>query len=67
MNCIKNPFKPLSKLAEIWNTAWKVAAERVSKKTLETVVVLLTMAVIFTTFFAMQGVFFFVLIYALLQ
>ena len=65
MNVLKDPFKPLSQLAEIWNIAWKEAVSRVSKKTLETVVILLTMAVIFTTFFAIQGVFFFLLIYAL--
>ena len=65
MTVLEDPFDPLKQLTKTWNTAWKVAADRVSKKTLETVVILLTMAVIFTTFFAIQGVFFFLLIYAL--
>jgi|APSaa5957512622_1039677.scaffolds.fasta_scaffold63731_2 hypothetical protein len=67
MNRIKNPFEPLQHLVDLWGTVWKTAADRVSKKTLETVVILLTATVIVASVLTMQGIFFFALVYALIN
>ena len=65
MKYLKPPSDPIGQLVSVWHTVWKNAADKVSKKTLETMLIFITLGIVSGSLFVMQGFFFIALLHYL--
>ncbi len=62
---LKTITQPLQTLSRVWNRVWNVSAKRLPVKTLETVVLILTLAIVFMAFWFAQLIALWVLVFGM--